>query len=416
MKLSQLFSKTSKEAPKDEVSRGAQLLLRAGFIHKEMAGVYSFLPLGLRVLKNIERIVREEMDKIGGVELQMTTLQPKDIWEKTGRWSHEEVDVWFKTALHNEIELGLAPTHEEPMTRIISRYVRSYKDLPVYAYQFQWKLRNELRAKSGIMRCREFYMKDLYSFSAGQKEHDLFYSRVKKAYENVYIRLGLGHDTFYTYASGGMFSKYSHEFQTVLEVGEDVIYIDDDKKIAINAEIITDEVVLSELGVKKSNLRKAQAAEVGNIFPLATKFSEPLGAFYTDAKGGRHPIIMGSYGIGVSRLVGVLAEFFADETGLSWPAEAAPAKIYLVRIGQDSGVVKAADTLYGKLEGNGYSVLYDDRDETAGVKFADADLIGCPVRLTVSPQTLEKASAEIKMRRFGETRLISMDEAADPLG
>ncbi|HSX41207.1 MAG TPA: aminoacyl--tRNA ligase-related protein [Candidatus Saccharimonadales bacterium] len=415
MRLSQLFTKTTKETPKDETSKGAQLLLRAGFIHKEMAGVYTFLPLGLKVLKNIEQIVREEMDKIGGQELQMTTLQPKDIWEKTGRWSHDEVDVWFKTALQNEVEIGLAPTHEEPMTRIVSRYANSYKDLPIYTYQFQWKMRNELRAKSGIMRCREFYMKDLYSFSVDQQQHDKFYQKSREAYENVYIRLGLGHNTYYTYASGGMFSKYSHEFQTVLEVGEDIIYIDDKQKVAINEEIINDEAVLKELGVKKADLRKVKAAEVGNIFPLATKFSEPLGAVFTDEHGKQHPMIMGSYGIGVSRLVGVLAEFFADDKGLAWPESVAPAQVSLVRIGEDAKVVAAADKLYDQLQTNGFSVLYDDRDESAGGKFADADLIGCPVRLTVSPKTLEKNSAELKFRHLDEIKLLSLDKAAHPL-
>jgi prolyl-tRNA synthetase len=409
MKLSQLFTRTLKDAPRDETSRGAELLLRAGFIYKEMAGVYTFLPLGLAVLRNIEEVVRQEMNKVGGQELQMTTLQGKELWEKTGRWSDKDIDVWFKTKLLNGTEIGLAPTHEEPMTRIVQHYVNSYKDLPIYPYQFQWKMRNELRSKSGIMRGREFLMKDMYSFSTSQKQHDEFYAKIRKAYENVYIRLGLGHHTYYTVASGGMFSPVSHEFQTLLEVGEDTIYIDDDKRIAINEEIIGDAKLLKELGIEAKDvkkLRKAKAAEVGNIFPLGTKYSEPLGALFTDEKGQQHSMIMGSYGIGVSRLMGVLAEFFADDQGLCWPATAAPAQAHIVALGQDPKVAKAAEELYRVLQEAGVPVLYDDREVSAGAKFADADLIGCPVRLTVSPKTLEKDAVEFKLRSVDETRLV----------
>jgi prolyl-tRNA synthetase len=411
MRLSQLFTKTHKEPPRDEESKSAQLLLRAGFIYKEMAGVYSFLPLGLRVLRNIEQIVREEMDAVGGQELQMTSLQNKQLWEKTGRWSDKDVDVWFKTQLKNGTEVGLAPTHEEPMTAIMAHYVSSYKDLPVYSYQFQWKLRNELRAKSGILRGREFRMKDLYSFSATQEQHDEFYAKMRGAYEKVYDRLGIGKDTYYTYASGGMFSKFSHEFQTLLEVGEDVIYIDDDKRIAINAEVIDDPEVLRELGVEKDRLRKVNASEVGNIFPLGTKkFAEPLGAHFTNEEGEQHPVVMGSYGIGVSRLIGVLAEYFADDAGLVWPESIAPAKVHLVRIGNKPEVTAAANKLYEDLTKQGISVLFDDRDDvSAGQQFADADLIGCPVRLTISPKTVEQAAVELKRRTEKDSDIIKLD-------
>jgi prolyl-tRNA synthetase len=416
MRLSQLFTKTHKEAPHDEDSKSAQLLVRAGFIHKEMAGVYSFLPLGLRVLRNIEEIVRQEMDALGAQELQMTTLQNKQLWEKTGRWSDKEVDVWFKSELKNGTQVGLAPTHEEPMTTIVAEYANSYKDLPIYTYQFQWKMRNELRAKSGILRCREFRMKDLYSFSATQQQHDEFYALIRTAYDKVYDRLGIAQDTYYTYASGGMFSKFSHEFQTVLEVGEDVIYVDDDKKIAINEEVIDDPEVLKELGVQKDNLRKVNASEVGNIFPLGTKkFSEPLGANFADEEGKQHPMIMGCYGIGISRLVGVLAEYFADDNGLVWPASIAPAKVHIVRIGVDEEAIKAADTLYADLQAKGISVLYDDRDTGAGSKFADADLMGVPTRLTISPKTLVNDSVEYKERTESESNLIPLGEILSKL-
>jgi prolyl-tRNA synthetase len=414
MRLSQLFTRTLREAPKDELSRGTQMLLRAGFIHKEMAGVYTFLPLGLKVLNKIQNIVREEMNAIGGQELQMTSLQNKQLWEQTGRWSDQKVDIWFKTKLQNGNEIGLAWSHEEPMTSVVGSYANSYKDLPIYTYQFQWKLRNELRAKSGIMRCREFLMKDLYSFSTDQKQHDEFYAKIGETYTRVYQRLGLGHDTYYTYASGGAFSKFSHEYQTELEVGEDTIYVDDEKKIAINEEVLGEELI-KELGLDRGKLRKTKAAEVGNIFPLGTTYSKDLGANFTDAEGTQHDMIMGSYGIGVSRLMGVIAEYFADDKGLIWPESVAPGQVYLIRIGNEESVLKEADKLYDQLIKNGYDVLYDDRDVSAGAKFADADLIGCPVRLTISPKTFAENSAEIKHRKHDDVKLISLSEAADPI-
>lgn len=414
MKRSQLFIKTRREAPKDETAKSAQLLSRAGYIYKELAGVYSFLPLGLRVLRKVEQIVREEMDAVGGQELQMTTLQAKDIWEQSGRWSDEVVDVWFRTQLHNHTELGLAPTHEEPMTAIIGSYVNSYRDLPVYTYQFQWKMRNELRAKSGIMRGREFRMKDMYSFCATEEQHDEFYHHtIQRAYQRVYERLGLWQDTYLTYASGGMFSKFSHEYQTVLGVGEDVIYIDDEKRIAINEEVIDDPGVMEEVGTSKSHLRKVQASEVGNIFPLGTKYSTALGATFIDESGEEKPLIMGSYGIGISRLVGVLAEYFSDDKGLVWPAAVAPASVYLVRLGDDADILAAADTLYQSLKRHHIEVIYDDRDESAGAKFADADLIGCPWRVTVSAKTVNSKAAELKSRTDDTTELIPLDGVAE---
>ena len=410
MKLSQLFTKTQKQDPRDEESKGARLLVRAGFVHKEVAGVYSWLPLGFIVLRNIEQIVREEMNALGASELQMTTLQPKDIWEQTDRWSDKAIDVWFKTKLHNGTELGLAPTHEEPMTAIVREYAQSYKDLPILAYQFQWKMRNELRAKSGVMRGREFRMKDLYSFAATQEQHDKIYAQVKATYERIYERLGIGKDTLYTYASGGMFSRFSHEFQTILEVGEDVIHIDDKRHVAVNEELTDDKEALAEAGLNDSKLRSANAAEVGNIFPLGTKYSEALGATFTDEDGMVHPMIMGSYGIGVSRLVGVLAEYFSDDSGLVWPEAVAPAKIHIVQIGDKTEVATAAEKIYADLEKAGISVLFDDRDLSAGAKFADADLIGCPTRVTVSEKTLAKQSAEVKHRMEENAKLIDLSK------
>ena len=295
MKQSTLFTKTRKEAPSDEVSKNAELLIRAGFIHKEMAGVYAYLPLGLRTLNKIIQVIREEMNAIGGQELSLTALQEKELWESTDRWDDEKVDVWFKTNLKNGGEVGLGLTHEEPMTRIAKENISSYRDLPFSMYQFQTKFRNETRAKSGIMRTREFIMKDLYSFSKNEEEHNSFYEKSKVAYTKIFKRLGLGHLTYITFASGGMFSKYSHEFQTISSVGEDVIYVDEEKGIAINKEVYNDEVIAS-LGLSKDTLVEKNAVEVGNIFTLGTRFSEPLDLTYQDENGEKKLVVMGAYG------------------------------------------------------------------------------------------------------------------------
>jgi len=406
MRVSHLFTKTLKQAPADEVAKNAQLLIRAGFVHKEMAGVYAYLPLGKKVLDNIIQVIREEMDAIGGNELSLTALQPGAVWEASGRWDDKVLDVWFKTTLANGTQLGLAPTHEEPLTNLMKSYIQSYKDLPVYPYQFQIKFRNELRSKSGLMRGREFWMKDLYSFSRTQEEHDLFYEKISEAYHRVFARLGLGETTFKTFASGGSFAKFSHEFQTVSEVGEDTIYVHRGKGIAINEEVYTDEV-LAELGVTRDELEEVRAVEVGNIFTLGTRFSDPLGLTFTDEDGQVKPVIMGSYGIGPSRLMGLIAEHFADEKGLVWPEEIAPYKVYLVSIGEVSA---QATELYEALQAAGVSVLFDDRQERPGSKFADAELIGLPYRVTISERLLEAGKLEMTPRNGGETELLTLDE------
>jgi prolyl-tRNA synthetase len=331
MKLSQTFAKTSKSTPADEQAKNAKLLIQAGFIHKEMAGVYAYLPLGLMVLENIKQIVREEMNKLGASELIMTNLQRQDLWEKTGRWDDETVDVWFKTELKNGTSVGLAWSHEEPITDMMRNYITSYRDLPVNVYQFQNKLRNELRAKSGIMRGREFLMKDLYSYSRTKEEHDKIYQAATDAYKRVFERVGLGDITYVTSASGGAFTKYSHEFQTVTEAGEDTIYVNKEQKIAINEEVYNDEA-LAELGLSKDGLEKTKAAEVGNIFSFGSEKSEQLGLTFTDEDGQEKPVILGSYGIGITRLMGVIAEHFADDKGLVWPKSVAPALVYLASV------------------------------------------------------------------------------------
>ena len=407
MRMSQLFTKTSKTAPADEVAKNAQLLIRAGFVYKEMAGVYAYLPLGKRVLDNIIQIIREEMNAIGGNEVSMTALQSRETWELSGRWDDEVMDVWFKTRLANGTELGLAPTHEEPLTKLMKNFISSYKDLPVYPYQFQIKFRNELRSKSGLMRGREFWMKDLYSFSRTQEEHDAFYEIVTEAYHKVYDRLGIGDITYKTFASGGSFSRFSHEFQTLSPVGEDIIYVHKEKRIAINEEVYTDEV-LADLGVTREELTEEKAVEVGNIFTLGTKYSDALDLTFTDVDGESKKVIMGSYGIGPSRLMGLLAEHFADDKGLVWPESVAPYKVHLVSLGESGS--RQADELYDELNEQQIEVFYDDRNERPGVKFADAELMGMPWRVTVSDRLVEARQVELTNRTSGETKLLTVQE------
>lgn len=413
MRMSQLFTKTSKTAPADEQAKNAQLLIQAGFIHKEMAGVYDYLPLGYMVLQNIMQIIREEVNGIGGQELFLSGLQPKDNWEKSGRWNDEVVDVWFKTRMHAGDgyhlgpELGLGNTHEEALTGLMRSHIQSYKDLPVYAYQFQTKFRNELRSKSGIMRCREFIMKDLYSFSRSQEEHEVFYEKAKEAYIRIFDRLGLGDITYLTFASGGSFSKFSHEFQTVTDIGEDTIYIHERKKIAINKEVFTDDV-LNELGIKKEELVEKRAVEVGNIFSLSTKFSVPLDLTFTDEDGSVKPVIMGSYGIGPGRVMGTIVEHFADEKGIVWPENVAPFQVYLAPVGRDESVREHTEVVYKDLTGAGIKVIYDDRDVRPGEKFADADLMGIPYRVVVSEKTLAANQYEVKARTNDQAQLLDM--------
>ena len=407
MRRTELFTKTSKTAPADEVAKNAQLLIRAGFIYKEMAGVYAYLPLGKRVLDKIIQIIREEMNTVGGQELSLTALQQKETWEASGRWSDEVMDVWFKTKLASGTDLGLAPTHEEPLTRLMKTFISSYKDLPVYPYQFQIKFRNELRSKSGLMRGREFWMKDLYSFSRNEAEHQAYYDVMSGAYAKVFERLGLSGITYKTFASGGSFSKYSHEFQTVSEVGEDTIYVHEAWGLAINEEVFNDEV-LADLGIAKEELIEKKAIEVGNIFTLGTKFSDALDLTYTNENGQEQKVFMGSYGIGPSRLMGVIAELFSDDKGLVWPANIAPFTVYLVSIGAEGA--KKADDLYKQLRAAGIEVLYDDRDERPGAKFADAELMGIPYRVTASDRLVADEKVEFTPRNSGETTLLTTDE------
>jgi prolyl-tRNA synthetase len=398
MKQSHLFTKTRKEAPADEQARNAELLIKGGFIHKEMAGVYSFLPLGLRVLKKIEDIIRTEMDAIGGTEMRTSVIQSKEVWEKSNRWSDDVVDNWFKTTLKNGTEIGLSFTNEEAYSNIMKQYVSSYKDLPVYPYDFKNIFRNETRSKSGIMRGREFYWKALYSFSKDEAQHQEFYEKSKQAYKNIFQKAGIGHLTYMTFASGGSFSKFSHEFQTITGAGEDTIYVDESKGIAINKEVYTDEV-LADLGVDKDKLVEQRAVEVGNIFSLGTKFSAPFDLNYTDEAGEQKLVVMGSYGIGLGRLMGTIVEVLSDDKGIIWPESVAPFKVHLLALGEDEAVVKEANVVYESLLAAGVEVLFDDRAGVmAGEKFADADLLGMPYRVVVSARSLKENGVEVKKR------------------
>lgn len=409
MKYSQLPFKTSKTVSGDLQAKNARLLTQAGFIHQEIAGVYTFLPLGLRVLKKIEQIIREEMDKIG-VEITMTSLAPVQNWEQTKRL--DTVDVLMKTSPANaaakekhDANYVLSPTHEEIVTPLVQEFVKSYKDLPVAVYQIQTKFRNEPRAKSGLLRCREFRMKDLYSFHISEADLMAYYEQSKTHYMTVFERLGLGKDTFITVAGGGDFTtNYSHEFQVLSDAGEDTIYLDRANRMAYNKEVATP-ADAEKLNVDFEKLEQVKACEVGNIFPLNTKFSDAFGFHYVAEDGTQQPIYMGCYGIGPSRLMGVIVEKFADDKGMVWPKNIAPFALHLISL---PGAEQQAEQLYQDLTAQGIEVLWDDRTASAGVKFADADLIGIPLRAVVSSRLAGKI--EVKKRTEVEARVIEAAE------
>ncbi len=410
MRQSKLFTKTRRESPADETAKNAQLLMRAGYVYKEMAGVYAYLPLGLKVLEKIKAIVRAEMDAIGGQELIMTALQSREVWERTNRWDDEMVDVWFKSELKAGGEVGFGWSHEEPIGEMMKNYIASYKDLPVYVYQFQTKLRNELRAKSGIMRGREFVMKDMYSFCVDGEDHNAIYNATIDAYNRVYARLGLADDTFVTFASGGAFTEFSHEFQTICEAGEDTIYINREKNIAINSEVLND-VTLEKLNITKDDLTEVKTAEVGNIFNFGRQKATDIGLNYKDENGEAIPVWMGSYGLGITRVMGVIVEKFADEKGIVWPDNIAPYQVHLIGLNTDDSSVKDwVEGIYDVMKEKGMEVLYDDREARAGEKFADSDLIGIPYRIVASKKTKEEGKFEVVTRATGEVRYLTEEE------
>ncbi|PIR44855.1 MAG: prolyl-tRNA synthetase [Candidatus Vogelbacteria bacterium CG10_big_fil_rev_8_21_14_0_10_51_16] len=407
MLQSQLFTKPRKEAPKDEVAKNAALLVRAGFIDKLQAGVYSYLPLGLLVIKKIEQIIREEINAVGGQELLMPALHPKEVWQTTGRW--DSLDVLYKIKDASDREFALGPTHEEIVVPLVKQFVSSYKDLPFSVYQFQNKFRMELRAKSGILRGREFLMKDLYSFHRDEEDLKQFYEKMKGVYVRIFERCGIGAETHLTFASGGSFSQYSHEYQTVTPAGEDIIYVCGDCGVAINDEIIAKQSACPACGSTKR--KSERSIEVGNIFELKTKFSDPFGLTYKDEKGDDKPVVMGCYGIGLGRVMGAVVEVFGTENAMRWPDSLSPHRLHLLELtGKGSAVDsvrKVAGDIYQKLTKAGVSVLYDDRNARAGEKFADADLIGIPHRVVVSEKLVADNKLEYLNRVTGEKKIIS---------
>ncbi len=412
IRQSQLFTKTRKEAPADEVSKNAELLIRGGFIHKEMAGVYSYLPLGFLVLKKIENIIREEMNKVGGQEVLLSSFQPKENWEKTGRW--ESMDDLYKVKDSSGREVALGPTHEEIIVPILKNYISSYKDLTnrqtLAVYQIQNKFRMELRAKSGILRGREFVMKDMYSFHATAEDFEAFYNKMQGVYKTIFNRVGIGHLTYMAFASGGTFAKYSHEFQTISSVGEDTIYVDEETGIALNKEVFNDEV-LSQLNLTKEKLVERKSVEVGNIFDLKTKYSAPFDLSFTDEKEEKRTVLMGCYGIGLGRLLGTVVEVLSDDKGIIWPEAIAPFSVHLLTFGGDEVAWKEAEKVYESLGKAGVEVLFDDRPESsAGEKFADADLLGIPLRAVVSPRSIKEGGIEIKKRSEEKGKIVSLEE------
>ncbi len=404
MRQSILFTKTKKEVEKNEVSQNARLLLRGGYINKEMAGVYSFLPLGLRVIRKIENVIREEMkNSLGAQEIVMPALHPLSNYKKTGR---EKIDVLFHTKLNSGGDLVLGQSHEEIVVPLFKKFVSSYKDLPCGIFQIQTKFRNELRAKSGILRGREFLMKDLYSFHENENSLHEYYERVKEVYLRIYKRLGIGEKTYITLASGGTFSKYSHEFQTITNSGEDDIYLCKDCKIAINKEIIETTKRCPKCKKDISDLEEKKAIEVGNIFPLYTRFSKPFGLTYKDKEGKENLVVMGCYGIGISRVMGAVVEVLSDERGIVWPKNIAPFSVHLLSLNAD----KEAEKLYNLFLQEGIDILFDDREKRPGEKLIESDLLGIPLRIVVSGKTLEKDSVEIKKREKEEEEFVKINE------
>lgn len=410
MRQSTLFSKTKKETPPDEVSLNAQLLLRAGYVDKLAAGVYTYLPLGLKVLQNIQGIVRAEMNKIGGQEILMPALSPKTNWNQTGRW--EKFDVLFKLKGSGDKEYALGASHEEVITPLVNKFVDSYKDLPLKIYQIQTKFRDEPRPKSGLLRGREFNMKDLYSFHRDQADLDKCYEGFIKAYQNIFTKCGL--DAKVVKASGGTFSQFSDEFQVFTPHGEDIVFSCSKCDQHYNKEIVENDTCPECQGDLKEN----KAIEVGNIFKLGNKYAKDFSLTYTDEHGKEKDVIMGCYGIGISRLMGAIVEVHHDEAGIIWPREIAPFQVHLIPIGNDRNekVKSESDQVYKALQEKKIGVLYDDRPGTGiGQKLADADLLGMPIRLIVSEKTLEKGGCEVKRRASEEIKIVPLGKVQEYL-
>ena len=408
MLQSKLFYKTTKEKSKDTESVSHDLLVRAGFIDQLMAGVYTFLPLGLKVLKNIENIIRKNMEEINGQEILMPVLQPKENWEKTDRINIEK-EIIFLLKGNGDKEYILGHTHEEVVTPLAKRVVFSYRDLPLYVFQIQDKLRDELRPKSGLLRVKEFMMKDLYSFHANQADLDKYYEVVAKSYDKIFKECGIEKMTYRTLASGGSFSKYSDEFQTITSAGEDLIYICKKCGIGINKEIKAENSVCPKC--KNSEFEEKKTVEVGNIFKMGTRFSSPFNLKFTDKDAVEKPVIMGCYGIGLGRLMGAVVEVNHDERGIVWPRSLAPFLVHLIPVENNQKVKLATEKIYNNLQKEKIEVLYDDRQsKSVGEKFAENDLIGIPFRIVVSEKTLRINSVEVKERGKDKTKLVKISQ------
>ena len=412
MRQSSLFYKTQKEFNGQEMSKNAQLLTRAGFIHKLMGGAYSYMPLGFRTLDKIENLIRQYMSTVNGQEVMMPVLQPADVWHRTGRW--DKIDVLYKIKGHADKEYALSPTNEEVVTPFVSNFISSYKDLPISVFQIQNKFRDEPRSKSGLFRCKEFRMNDLYSFHASQDDLDAYYEKVATMYMNFYNDCGIGDKTYLTYASGGAFAKYSHEFQTLTDAGEDTIYIIPGTKIAINREIIDDKTALKDIVPNyvdgmENTFEQRRAVEVGNIFKLGTRFTQPFNANFVDKDGQTKPVIMGCYGIGPSRVMGTVAECLSDDKGLVWPKKIAPFEWHLISLAFNDSETAKVDSLYQQLLDANVDVLYDDRSNVrAGTKFAESDLIGIPTRIVAGKNFFNTGNLEIKDRATGIVRQMNI--------
>ncbi len=402
MRQSQLFTKTFKTTPKEDPSINAQLLIKGGFIDKLMAGVYTYLPLGYRVLDKIKNIIRREMNALGGQEIFMPALTPKEIWQQTDRW--DSFDALWRFKGSGDKDYALGATHEEIVTPLLKKFISSYKDLPTAVYQIQDKFRNEARAKSGLLRGREFSMKDLYSFHATEKDLDEYYEKVKASYLKIFSHCGL--EALVVEASGGAFSKYSHEFQVLTPEGEDEIYFCPECGRHQNKELVQDNKCPHCAAVRQ----KKKAIEVGNIFKLKTRFSKSFNLTYTDQQGQSQLVMMGCYGLGPSRIMGTIAEIHHDSSGIIWPATVAPYLVHLLNLSKNSA---QADKFYATLQKQGIEVLYDDRDQSAGSKFNDADLLGLPVRLVISEKT--KDQIEYKLRCQKQAEIITSAEVINRL-
>ncbi len=410
MRQSKLFTKTQKDIPKDEVSKSAILLQRAGFLDKLHAGVYTYLPLGFLVLKKIESIIREEMLAIGAQEILMPALHPKKMWEITKRW--ESMDDLYKLKDISGREFALGPTHEEIVVPLVKKFVSSYKDLPFSVFQIQNKFRMEMRAKSGLIRAREFIMKDLYSFHADEKDLDEFYNKMKLVYQRIFERVGIGDLTYLVFASGGSFSKFSHEFQTISDVGEDTIYLCEKCKVGVNKEIIDVQQNCPECESK--DLIEKKSIEVGNIFSLKTRFSDPFELKFKDENGELKPVLMGCYGIGLGRLMGVIVEVNNDDSGIIWPESVSPFDVHLLVLGESDELMQKSEKIYSTLQKKGVLVLYDDRKNLSfSEKLKDSDLIGIPKRLVLSERNLKEGKVEFKKRLEEKSIFIDEDKIFD---